>query len=256
MKVVILCGGKGTRLREETEFIPKPLVEIGNKPILWHIMKIYASQGYKDFVLALGYKGELIKHYFKNYQWMSHDFSMNLKHPDELTIHKKDMLDWNITFVDTGKKTLTAGRLKRVAPHIDGDRFMLTYGDGLADINIKKLLAFHEQKKKLATITGLHPISKYGVLKVDGGLVSEFKEKPILDDVINGGFMVFEKAIFDRIDVKQDAMLVDKTLPDLAKEENLAIYHHEGYWHSMDTYKDYEDLNEAYSEEHIPWRTW
>jgi glucose-1-phosphate cytidylyltransferase len=233
MKVVILCGGKGTRLREETEYRPKPLVDIGGRPILWHIMMGYASFGFDEFVLCLGYKGEMIKEYFG---------------ADEFS-------GWKITFADTGEETNTGGRVKRVEPYVDGERFLCTYGDGVSDVDIRALVAFADKKKKIAVMTGVHPWSKYGQLKVDDDcIVEEFIEKPKLHDYINGGFFVFDRRLFDYLD--DDCVLEHAPFERLAAEREIALYKHEGFWHSMDTYKDYEELN-AYAEQGpLPWRTW
>jgi len=235
MKVVILCGGMGTRLREETEFKPKPLVTIGEKPILWHIMKNYSHYGFNDFILCLGWKGDMIKEYVKNHDWDK---------------------EWDITMVDTGLNTKTAGRLKLVEGYLQDETFMLTYGDGVADMNIPKLLKYHKDMGKIGTITGVRPFSKYGVVKIENGLVTEFKEKPILDDWINGGYMVFNRKIFDHIQLDDDCMLVEKTLPDLSFLKELAIYQHYGFWHCMDTYKEFTDLNKIWDSGKCPWEIW
>ena len=257
MKTIILCGGKGTRLREETEFRPKPLIKIGKNPILWHIMKIYAAFNQKEFILALGAKGDMIKEYFMDYDWRNNDFQLSLR--DKNIIFRKQNAgdDWQIDFVDTGENSLTALRLYRVKDYLkDEDNFMLTYGDGVADINIDKLIRYHQEKGKIITITALHPLTKYGVIETDGnGLVKEFKEKPILDNFINGGFMVINKKIFDYLD-NRNVMLVYDTLPKLAKRGEVALYHHEGFWHCMDTYKDYQELNKIWQEEKCPWKIW
>lgn len=251
-KVVILCGGMGTRLREETEYKPKPLVEIGGKPILWHIMKHYAQYGFKDFILCLGYKGDMIKNYFLNYKTQSSDFTIALK-TGNLTIHNTEEEDWNITCVDTGEDSLTGKRLKGIKAFVGDEDFMVTYGDGVSDVNIKELLALHTAKGKIGTITGIHPISKYGSLKInEENIIHEFVEKPILNDRINGGFFVFTKEIFEHLD---DDMFEFSTLPKLAKEKKLAMYKHDGFWQCMDTYRDYAHLNKLWKEEK-PWKTW
>lgn len=257
MKVVILCGGKGTRLKEETEFKPKPLIKIGNKPILTHIMKRYSHYGHHQFVLPLGYKGDMIKEYFINSYWKGNDCKLCLADEDLISYstHWVD-LRWEIDFVDTGLESKTALRLYKVKHLLENDDvFMLTYGDGLADIDIDKLIRFHHKMGKIVTITGLHPRSKYGVIDVDdNGIVREFKEKPILKDFINGGFMVINKKIFDHLDDK-NVMLVYDTLPKLAQMGEVAVYHHEGFWHCMDTFKDYEDLNKMWEDGKRPWAT-
>lgn len=255
MKTVIFCGGMGTRLREETEYKPKPMVRIGNRPILWHIMKIYAHYGHMDFVLPLGYKGDMIKDYFLNYKTRT-DFTLDLKNR-KIQYHELDKIEeWKISFLDTGVKALTTQRLKLCEKYlIDEDSFMLTYGDGLANVNINELLKFHKKMGKLATITGLHPFSKYGVMDITDGVVSRFREKPILRDVINGGFMVLDKKVFDFIKGDEVGMLEDVTLHKLAEMKELALFKHSGFWHCMDTYKDWMDLNKMWNEK-PEWKIW
>jgi len=228
---IILCGGIGTRLKEETEFKPKPMVKIGEKPLLWHIMKIYSHYGFNDFVIALGYKGEMIKEYFSN--------------------NNDD--NFNLTMVDTGQESLTGERVRRLKEYIKDDIFMLTYGDGVADINIKELLEFHKKQNTLATITGVHPRHKYGLVKIDGNnLVKEFYQKPTLPDVINGGFMVLSKKVFDYI--KKDSMIEDMFLP-LIQKKQLSVYRHNSFWFAVDTYKEYEDLNKIWQDD-PKWKIW
>ena len=252
-KVVILCGGMGTRLREETEFKPKPLVMIGNKPILVHIMDTYARYGYRDFILCLGYKGEMIKEYFLNYDWMVNDFTLNISSGEgKLKRHTNQNHDYNITFVDTGNDTLTGGRIKKIEKYIDGEDFMMTYGDGVSNVDIGKLWEFHKQHNKVGTLTGVHPWSKYGTVDIDKEYtVTKFREKPILKDWINGGFFVFKKKIFDYI--KGDCMLEEEPFEKLSKDRQMALFRHEGYWHCMDTYKDYKDLNKIWEKGSAPW---
>lgn len=256
MKTVILCGGKGTRLREETEFKPKPMVRIGKWPILWHIMKIYSVFGHKEFILTLGYKGEMIKEYFMRYDLVDNDFRLSLRDKNVIFKNQNPREDWVIDFVDTGQESKTALRLYKVKDYLkDEDTFMVTYGDGVANIDIEKLLRFHKEKGKIATITALHPRSKYGVIETDGnGTVKAFKEKPVLNDFINGGFMVFDKKVFDYLD-DRNVMLVDDTLPILAQKGEVALFRHEGFWHCMDTYKDYLDLNKMW-ENNPQWKIW
>lgn len=233
MKVVIWCGGRGTRLNEMTELMPKPIIEIGGKPILWHLMKIYNSFGVNEFVLCLGYKGDVIKNYFKN----------------------NSEKDFKITFVDTGEDTLTGGRLEKVRIYLgDDDIFMATYGDGLADIDVKKLLEFHKKKKTIATVSGAHPYSKWGMIKFDANdMVTGFWQKPVLTDYINIGFMVFDKRIFDFI--KGDVE-IEAVLKLLVNEKQLSIFKHEGFFHSMDTYRDYLEFENIWNSKKIPWKTW
>jgi len=254
-KTVILCGGIGTRLREQTEFIPKPLVHIGDRPILWHIMNIYKCYGFTEFILCLGYKGNAIKDYFLNYEWFSNDFTLDLQSRNQWITHGNGIENWKITFADTGLETLTGGRLYTIKKYLEGEeRFMITYGDGLANIDLKRLLEFHEKYKKIGTITGAHPTSKYGMLKTTpNNVIISFQEKPRLSDYINVGFMVFEKEIFDYID--KDKMIED-VIADLVKARKIAMFPHEGFFHAMDTQKDYEDLNRIWASGNVPWKIW
>lgn len=255
-KVVILCGGEGTRLREETEFRPKPLVHIGNYPILYHIMRHYSYYGFKDFVLCLGYKAEMIKEYFLNYEYMANDFTLKMgKGKRIIETHENSTEDWNVTFADTGSKTLTGGRIKKIEKYIDGDTFLATYGDGVSDVDLKKLMEFHKQKGKIGTVTGVHPSSKYGTVNISSDMiVNKFVEKPKLKDIINGGFFAFDKKVFDYLD--GDIMLEAKPFERLASEKQIALYKHEGFWHSMDTYKDAQDLNALWKSKKAPWKIW
>jgi glucose-1-phosphate cytidylyltransferase len=258
MKVVILCGGKGTRLKEHTESIPKPLIEIGGRPILWHIMKIYAAHGFDDFVLCLGYRGQAIKEYFMDYlSWRHHDFSLDLS-GKEPNIHllNHDREQWKITFADTGEETNTGGRVKQIAPLVgDDDSFMVTYGDGVADINIKRLAEFHRAHGRIGTITVVNPPSQFGLLDVEAdGRVSRFREKPILDQWINGGFFVFRREFFEYLG--EDDVLERAPLERLAEKGQLMAFHHETYWKCMDTYKDTVELNELWASGKAPWKVW
>ena len=232
--VVILCGGTGTRLKEETEFKPKPLVKIGDRPILWHIMKIYSHYGFNDFILCLGYKGEMIKEYFFEHKWLSQDFSLDLESQRITYLNDNSRENWKIILADTDLETLTAGRLYKVKKYLEGvDRFMLTYGDGLANLNILKLIDFHQKTGKIATITGAHPSSKYGLVEANADkLVTSFRQKPNLKDYANIGFMVFEKKIFDYLG--EDRMMED-VFVDLARDKQIAMYQHDGFF-SCDGY--------------------
>ncbi len=253
--VVILCGGMGTRLREETEYKPKPMVEIGGKPVLWHIMKLYAEFGFHRFILCLGYKGSVIKDYFLNYEAMSNDFSINLGKGNQLsykTNHTEQ--DFNVTLVDTGLKTMTGGRVKRIEKFIDTDTFMVTYGDGLANINIDDLVAFHQDHGKLATLTATRPPSRFGILELtEGGQVKQFREK-VQTEWINGGFFVFNRRIFEYLD--PDSILESRPMERLAAEKELMAYRHEGFWIGMDTYREYEMLNQMWDTGNAPWKVW
>lgn len=257
MKVIILSGGLGYRLKEETEFKPKPMVNIGNKPILWHIMKIYAYYGFNEFILALGYRGEYIKEYFLNQKHFINDFTLHTQ-SGRTVIHKNSKNggdDFKITFVDTGLKTLPGERillLKNYIPEKDKE-FMVTYGDGVADINIKKLLAFHRKQKKIGTLTGVFPRSKYGLLAVGKNNMAEsFNEKPELKDRINGGFMVFNKEFFDYLKPEE---LEHEGLKRLIAKNQLSVYNHDSFWHCMDTYSDVDSLNDLWNT-NPQWKVW
>lgn len=254
--VVILCGGRGTRLNEETEFRPKPLVPIGEKPIIWHIMKHYSTHGFKKFILCLGYKGDSIKDYFKNYYNEIYDFSLDLKSGKETHFGEKiEKEDWEITFAHTGIDTQTGGRIIKIKKYLENyPNFLLTYGDGVSNVDITKLYSFHKNKDKLCTITGIKPNSKYGIIKInDESEALKFVEKPAMEDYISGGFMVFKKEFLDELN---DDMFEVSVLPKLAENKEIVIFKHEGFWHSMDTYKDYLDLNKMLKDGKAGWITW
>ncbi len=258
MKVVIFCGGKGTRMREETEYRPKPLVNVDGRPIIWHIMKIYSQFGFNEFILCVGYKGEMIKDYFMNLEWKNNDFTIHIKNGGkrEIEYHSREEEDWKVTIVDTGLETQTAGRLKRVKKYIDGDDFMLTYGDGLSSVNLEKLLEFHKEKGKIVTITGIHPMTTFGVIESEDGIAKSFKEKPRLSGIINGGFMVVNKKVFDYIP-EEDCMFEGTPLKNLSKSNELAVCTHDGFWMAIDTFKDVESINEMCAEgKKYPWKEW
>ena len=258
MKVIILCGGLGTRLREETEFRPKPMVEIGGKPILWHIMKIYAHYGFKDFVLCLGYKGEMIKEYFYNYEVLNNDFTIELGNRKNIEVHSNHTeKGWRVTLADTGDKALKGARLKRVQKYIDDDQFMMTYGDGVANININSLLAFHNSHGKLASVTGINPASRFGELKIKGDQVESFSEKPRTSSgLINGGFFIFNKGIFDYLSADDDCDLEVGPLEKVASEGQLIVYKHTRFWACMDTIRDTEYLNKLWNDNRAEWKVW
>lgn len=249
---IILCGGKGTRMKEETEFKPKPLVQIGGKPILWHIMKIYAHHGYKNFILALGYKGELIKEYFSTLCYRLRDFTLDIQ-KNEMVFHGGMEDDFRITFVDTGLESLTGERILRVKKYVNGDEFMITYGDGVADIDIEKLVSFHRAQKTIATVSGVHPFSKFGLFRTDNrtNLITGFAQKPQLHDYVNGGFLVCNKKFFDYLD--NDSM--ETAFPKLISDRQLSLYLHNGFWRGIDTYHELEELNQLWSSSK-PWATW
>ena len=231
MKVVILCGGKGTRFQEKTEYMPKPLIEIGGMPVLWHIMKIYSSYGFNDFVLCVGYRGVKIKEYFKGHG------------------------HWNITFVETGENTNTGGRIKLIEDCIEGEDFFVTYADGLANLNLNKLIKFHHAHGRIASVTVVNPRTSFGILKLNNdNLVVEFEEKPLLSHWINGGFFVFNKKIFQYLN--KDSILERQPLERLAKEHQLVAYKHTGFWQCMDTFKDSLELNQLWHAGEALWRVW
>jgi len=258
MKVVILCGGFGTRLREETEYRPKPMIKIGEKPILWHIMKIFSHHGFNEFVLCLGYKGDQIKEYFYNYEILNNDCTIELGKQHRMDIHGEHAeTGWRITLVDTGKASMTGARVKRISRYIDEDRFMLTYGDGVADIDVRKLLDFHASHGRIGTVTGVHPSSRFGELLLDGKRVRAFSEKPqVTDTHINGGFFVFERSFLDYLDSDESCVLEVEPLERLAREGEFMTYKHDGFWHCMDTYRDFKILNDLWSSGKAPWCVW
>ena len=258
MKVLILCGGRGTRFEEETEFKPKPMVAIGNRPILWHIMKIYSHYGYKEFVLCLGYKGEIIKDYIYHYEVMSNDFQLELGKKGRIKIFNNNReQNWKILLSDTGKKSLKGARLKKVEKYIDTENFMVTYGDGVSDVDIGALVKFHNSHGKVATLTGIKPSSRFGEIKVEGEQVKEFSEKPqSAEGIINGGFFVFNRKIFDYLNESDECDLEIGALETLAKEGQLMVYRHQGFWACMDTYRDMAYLNQLWEQNKAVWKVW
>ncbi len=255
MKVVILCGGAGTRLREETEFRPKSMVKIGTKSILWHIMKHYAHYGFNQFVLCLGYKGEVIKEYFYNYMLHNNDVTVKLGQNRQITIHENNQVeDWEISMVDTGENTLKGARIHKIQRYIDDD-FMVTYGDGVSDINISKLLDFPKKHGEIGTVTGVSPRSSYGQIKQEDGKVCAFIEKPTIEEgLINGGFFVFKKKIFNYLNSNNDCDFEIGPLEQLTKENQLMVYHHQGDWACMDTYRDSVYLNGLWNKGQAFWK--
>ncbi len=256
--VVILCGGMGTRLREETEIKPKPMVEIGGRPILWHIMKYYSHYGYSRFILALGYKGEYIKKYFYDYGFISSDFTIVLDPKIPPKIHSLSTENhWEITCVDTGLETLKGGRIKRLEPYIKSKHFHITYGDGLSDVDLDKLEAFHKRHGKIGTVTAVRPPSRFGEIILEGSRVKEFEEKPQLaTGHINGGFFVFERDFFDYLTLDEDCDFEFGALQRLSKDSQLAAYKHDGYWQCMDTSRDRDYLNKLWESGDCPWKVW
>ena len=258
MKTIILCGGEGTRLKEETEYKPKPMVEIGGKPILWHIMKMYAHFGFKEFVLALGYKGNVIKDFFLNYEFYNNDFTITLGNHKDITVHgNSDETGWKVTLVETGLKAMTGSRIKQCERYIEEDNFMVTYGDGLADIDISKLVEYHKGHGRIGTLTGINPPSRFGELHVEENQVTEFSEKSKLEGTrgkINGGFMLFKRKFFDYLSADSGCILEREPLEKLACDRELMLHHHAGYWQCMDTYRDYLLLQEAWNSGNAPWQ--
>ena len=256
MKAVLLAGGLGTRLREETEYRPKPMVEVGGRPIIWHIMKGFAHHGISDFVVCTGYRSEVIKDFFLNYEGRTHDFTVRLGQPAEVTYHSThDESGWQVTVADTGQATMTGGRVKRIQDHIGDERFMVTYGDGLADVDIPALLDFHESHGRLATVTTIRPLSRFGVMDMtEEGAVEQFREKPLTDGYVNGGFFVFEPGVFDYLD--DECVLEQAPLEALAKDGQLMAFRHEGFWQPMDTYREFTMLNEMWDRDEAPWKVW
>lgn len=254
MKVAILAGGVGSRLSEETQTKPKPMVEIGGRPILWHIMRRYHRFGVRRFVLCLGYKGEAIRDYFLNYRLRRCDVTVRLR-DHEVEVHgADDAEDWEVVLADTGDATMTGGRIKRALRHVRGERFFATYGDGVADIDVARLLAAHVDGGRLATVTAVHPSSRYGEIDVGHGVVRTFSEKPqVADGWINGGFFVFERKAFDGVDDAPGVVLETDVLPPLAARGELSAYQHDGFWQCMDTYREMVMLNQLWERGDAPW---
>lgn len=257
-KVVILCGGEGTRLREETENKPKPMVHIGGIPILWHIMKLYSNHGFKDFVLCLGYKSEVIKQFFLTHEFMHNDFTLNLSDRKKDAVHKSvKEEDWSITFVETGLKSQTGTRIKKIEKYVEEDTFLATYGDAVSTVNLTSLIKFHKKQNTIGTLTAVHPHSKWGLVKSgQNSLIQEFVEKPFLYDYVNGGFFAFKKDMFDYLKDSEDCVLEAEPFTKLVKEKQFSMFKHEEFWHSMDTYKDYLELNKLWDSGKAPWKKW
>jgi glucose-1-phosphate cytidylyltransferase len=255
-KVVLLCGGQGTRMREETEYRPKPMVEVGGQPLLWHIMKLYAAHGLTDFVCCLGYRGAMIKQYFLDYHALRSDVTVALA-TGAVEYGGPGVEDWTVSLVDTGEDSMTGARVKRVERHLgDADVFLCTYGDGLADIDVSALLAFHRAHGRLATVTGVLPPSRFGELVTDGDEVTRFAEKPAGDGRISGGFFVFDRAVLDRLSPDPACILEREALEGLAADGELAVYRHDGFWQCADTVRDVELLRKLWDGGDAPWRVW
>lgn len=256
MKAVLLAGGFGTRMKEETEFRPKPMVEIGGKPVLWHIMKLLSAQGIKDFVICTGYKSEYIKTYFANYGTANLDFTVRLGHPDSIVYHgSHDEFEWTVTVVDTGLDTMTGGRIKRIQEYVGDERFLCTYGDGIANVDLNALLAHHESHGKSATLTTTQLHSRFGVVDVDSdGNVSQFREKPMVNDLVNIGYFIFEPQVFDYLE--PNSVLEQEPLRNLANDGQISAFKHSGFWQPMDTQREYQQLNEIWNSGDAPWKIW
>ena len=258
MPVVILCGGQGTRLREETERVPKPLVDVGDRPILWHIMKVYEHYGARRFTLCLGYKSWDIKEYFLRYREHLSDFILRPTHSQRLTfLNQRGDEDWEVTCAETGQFTATGARLWQVRDYVDTDTFMLTYGDGLGAVDVEALLEHHYEQGTIGTVTGVHPTSRYGEMRVEGSSVVEFNEKPTRPEgFVSGGFFVFQREFFDYLHDDPQLFLEHDPLRNLARDKELAVFPQEGFWMGMDTYRDYLELNELWAQGNPPWKVW
>lgn len=259
MKVVILAGGKGTRISEESYLRPKPMIQIGDMPILWHIMKIYSFYGYNEFIICCGYKGYVIKEFFADYFLHMSDITFDFSNDNKVIIHNNVAEPWKVTCIDTGKVTMTGGRIKKIQPYIpEGENFMLTYGDGVSDVNIHKLIECHKINNKIVTVTAVQPNGKFGMLNIlDNGTVTEFLEKPQGDGGwINGGFMVLDHQVFDYLVDDEELIFEEKPLAQLASEGQLNAYKHSGFWKPMDTIRDKEQLNAMWKKNEAPWKIW
>ena len=259
MKTVILCGGFGTRIREVADDIPKPMIPVGRLPILWHVMKYYATYGFDDFVLCLGHKGHVIKDFFLNYETATRDVTVNLGSSKELVFHTKhDETSWKVTLADTGTDTMTGGRIAKIKKYVDGDRFFLTYGDGLSDVNLKGLLDFHIKQATVATVTGVRPPGRFGELSIDNdGRAGQFNEKPQASGGrISGGFFVCEPEIFNVLPEHDELVFEEAPLRTLVTRRELSVYEHDGFWQCMDTFRDWQLLNSLDRSAKAPWKIW
>ena len=260
MKVVILCGGFGTRIRDVADDIPKPMIPVGSKPILWHIMKYYSEYGYNDFILCLGYKGKEIKDFFLNYEYSTTDFTLTLGREKNIEIHNNhEETDWKITFAETGLNSMTGARIRNIKQYIpNGESFLLTYGDGLSDVDLNSLVVFHRKHKKTLTLTGVRPAGRFGELGVDAnGLITEFNEKPqTTEGRINGGFFVCNYNLFDFLPKKEDLVFEKEPMNELVMKKELMQFPHDGFWQPMDTYREFSLLQELYKSNKAPWKIW
>lgn len=256
MKTVILCGGRGTRLGAHGTTLPKALIEIGENPVIWHLLKIYSYFGHDDFILCLGYLGDKIKRFFVEQNWLNADFTLEKNSNFPLLKNSETLENWRVTFAETGADTNTGGRLKRIEKYLDGEEtFFVTYGDGLANVNLEKLVDFHKSHGRIATLTAVHPQTNFGILKLDeNNLVTEFQEKPVMREWINGGFFVFNRQIFDYLD--ENSILEREPLERLARENQLVAFPHDGFWKCVDTFKDNLEFNELWSDGRADWKVW
>lgn len=257
MRTLILCGGQGTRMREETEYRPKPMVEVGGRPIVWHIMKTYSHYDLRSFVLCLGYRGHMIKEYFLNYEAMNNDFTINLGEQDTIKYHGKDEESrFEVTLAETGLDSMTGGRIKRAAKYLTGDTFGMTYGDGLSDVDLAKVIEFHRSHGKLATVTTVRAVSRFGTVRLaEDGQVEHFAEKPVQDNWISAGFFILDRRVIDYIE-GDDTVFEQEPLQRLADEGQLMAFRHDGFFYAMDTYREYLLLNELWNEGKAPWKVW
>ncbi len=259
IQVVILCGGEGTRIREVSTILPKPMLTIGGRPILWHIMKIYSTYGFENFILCLGYKGEMIKNYFYDYEILNSDFTVELGGHKRIEIcsnHHKEQ-GWQVTLADTGEKSLKGSRIKKIEKYVEGDLFMLAYGDGVADINLNELLSFHKRHGRIGTVTGVRPPSRFGELMVKNNQIISFVEKPqVSEGLINGGFFVFNRKLFDYLSEEDNCDFELGPLEQLAKDGELMVYQHKGEWACMDTYRDMKYLDKLWESGKAFWKIW
>jgi len=258
MDVVILCGGQGSRMREETEYRPKPMVEVGGRPLLWHIMRLFGHHGLNRFVLCLGYRGSMIKDYFLNYEALTQDCTVAIGGGRHVSYHgASDPFAFEVTLADTGVDTMTGGRVKRSEQHVKGDTFVVTYGDGLSNIDVRTLVAFHRSHGRLATVTTVQPVSRFGMTTIDGeSRVISFCEKPKVEGWVNAGFLVFDRRVFDYLDGGDSQVLEQQPLEQLAAEGQLMAYKHRGFFFPVDTYRDYLHVNEMWKKGEAPWKVW
>ncbi|HEY0462071.1 MAG TPA: glucose-1-phosphate cytidylyltransferase [Pyrinomonadaceae bacterium] len=256
MKTVILCGGRGTRLGAHGASVPKALIEIGEKPVIWHLLKIYSHYGFDDFILCLGFLGDKIKRFFLEQNWLNADFTLEKNSNLPVLKNSEKLENWRLTFAETGAETNTGGRLKRIEKYLAGEEtFFVTYGDGLANVNLEKLAEFHKSHGRIATLTAVHPHSNFGIMKLgNDNFVTEFQEKPVMREWINGGFFVFDRRVFDYLD--DNSILEREPLERLAKEKQLVAFPHDGFWKCVDTFKDNLEFNQLWTDKRADWKVW